>query len=243
MGCYAGLSGIRVADDIVKGNPAAVVLQVAVELCSLHFQKRHEPDFMFAHCLFGDGCGAAIFTGEARSEAPLARVLHTHSVVSGNSLDQMSWRIGDTGFEMRLSPLVPKTLAREAGVFVEHLLEGETAADEIGTWAIHPGGKKILQELQHVFECDDEQIEPSFSVLRDYSNMSSASIFFVLDECLKRGCDAPIAALGFGPGLTIEGLLLQPIKTGHDKAMVVSDSPAAMLSGSIVPHSQLSPRQ
>jgi|ETNmetMinimDraft_15_1059895.scaffolds.fasta_scaffold00150_4 predicted naringenin-chalcone synthase len=229
MGCYAGFTGIRAAEDIVRGNPDAVVLQVAVELCSLHFQKRPEPDFMFAHCLFGDGCGAAVFAGEGRSETPLARVLHTHSIVSDHSLDQMSWRIGDTGFEMRLSPQVPETLTREAGVFIDRLLDGNIAPKEIGTWAIHPGGRKILEELQLAFEWNDEQIEPSFSVLRDYSNMSSSTIFFVLDECLKRGCDAPIAALGFGPGLTIEGFLLQPV-TRHVQRTADAES-APMLQG------------
>jgi predicted naringenin-chalcone synthase len=243
MGCYAGLSGIRTADDIVKGNPDAVVLQVAVELCSLHFQKRPEPDFMFAHCLFGDGCGAAVFAGEGSSHSPLAKLLHTHSFLTGNSIDQMSWRIGDTGFEMRLSPQVPKTLAREAGVFVEHLLDGYISPDEIGTWAIHPGGRKILEELQHAFEWNDEQVEPSFNVLRDYSNMSSATIFFVLEECLNRGIDTPIAALGFGPGLTIEGFLLQPVRKRPATGVDASANSAPMVSSSSMHHSHLSPRQ
>ncbi|MDA0837034.1 MAG: type III polyketide synthase [Planctomycetota bacterium] len=239
MGCYAGLSGVRAADDIVRGNPDAVVLQVAVELCSLHFQKRPEPDFMFAHCLFGDGCGAAVFAGEGASHSPLARLVQTHSFVTGNSLDQMSWRIGDTGFEMRLSPQVPKTLAREVGHFMEHLLKGYVSPDEVGTWAIHPGGRKILEELQRVFEWNDEQLEPSFGVLRDYSNMSSATIFFVLDECLKRGWDAPIAALGFGPGLTIEGFLLQPVNKKRAQWVTAPARSATIVSGSVVHHSPL----
>lgn len=210
MGCYAGFNGLRAADDIVRADPGAVVLQICVELCSLHFQKRPRPDLQVANALFADGASAAVYAAAAPSEGPgLADVLASHGRIAPGTIDQMSWRIGDTGFEMSLDRRVPRSLKRHAPIFVEELLRraGQSASAAAG-WAVHPGGRKIVEEVRDALGLSEEDVASSFEILRDYGNMSSPTIFFVLDRELRRrrGC---VVAMGFGPGLTMEGAVLR----------------------------------
>jgi alpha-pyrone synthase len=210
MGCYAGFNGMRSADQIVRSQPRAVVLHVCVELCTLHFQKKASPDLLIANCLFSDGCAAAVYAAPGRGGKPLALVAGNHSHVEGDSLDQMTWHIGDTGFEMRLSVQVPRTLGRQAAPFVEALLDrASLARKDVASWAVHPGGRKIVEALAAPLDLGEEDLAPSYGVLNDYGNMSSATIYFVLDRRLRDGGPAgPVVALGFGPGLTMEGAVL-----------------------------------
>ncbi|HVA66745.1 MAG TPA: type III polyketide synthase [Elusimicrobiota bacterium] len=208
MGCYAGFNGMRLADEIIRGNPDAVVLQVCVELCSLHFQKRLSPDLLVANSLFSDGAAAAVYAA-ADGGRGIADVLATCSYVPSGSLEQMAWRIGDTGFEMRLDRQVPSTLKRHAPAFTEGLLrQANVARDEVAGWAVHPGGRKIVEAIGESMKLDGGSVQSAFDVLRDHGNMSSPTIFFVLDKELRRKRGGPVVALGFGPGLTMEGAAL-----------------------------------
>ena len=212
MGCYAGLSGLRVASSIVESDPNAVVLQVCVELCSLHFQKRPVPDLLIANSIFSDGCAAAIYANGERRDG-VAEVRASQSFVESGALDQMSWRIGDHGFEMRLAASVPERLRAGAHGFVDRLLaaSGIDATDVRG-WALHPGGRKILDEICDALTIDRAEASASYGVLADFGNMSSASILFVLERLLRKRRPGDISvALGFGPGLTIEGAVLQSV--------------------------------
>jgi predicted naringenin-chalcone synthase len=216
MGCYAGVSGIRTSHQIVQGDPNAVVLQVAIELCSLHYQKDMNADTIVANAIFADGSAAAVY-GSASSisdsaAAPPARVVATHSDVSADSLDRMSWRIGDHGFVMTLDAGIPAILREEVPGFVDALAEaGHIDASEIAGWVIHPGGRKIVESIQQTLDLTDDDVQSSYGVLREFGNMSSATILFVLQRELARGLPtgAPIAAMAFGPGLTMEGALLE----------------------------------
>ncbi len=218
MGCYAGVSGIRTCDEIVRADGDAVVLQVAIELCSLHYQTDASPDTIVANAIFADGASAAVYGGEERfaeragvGGAPVARVVGSHSDISADSLDKMSWRIGDTGFIMTLDAGIPAVLRDEAPGFVRALAKaGGVEREDIAGWAIHPGGRKIVESLQQTLELSDADVGSSYGVLRDYGNMSSATILFVLQRELARGLPAGsvVAALAFGPGLTMEGALL-----------------------------------
>ena len=211
MGCYAGFNGMRLADEIVRGQPDAVVLQICVELCTLHFQKRRQLDFQVANSLFSDGAAAALYGATDGQNGGLADVLGTHSRVSADSLEQMAWHIGDHGFEMRLDSRIPRTLKDNVPAFTEELLlRARTSRGDVAGWAIHPGGRKIVEGIRDALGLDDDLVRSSFDVLRDYGNMSSATIFFVLEKELRRR-RGPVVAMGFGPGLTMEGAVLSAL--------------------------------
>lgn len=205
MGCYAGFNALRMAGQILAAEPEAVVLQVCVELCTLHFQKKAVPGFIVANSLFGDGGAAAVFARPGRFQKGLGDLRATHSRVEAETLDHMSWRIGPTGFEMRLDREVPARLKAAAPGFVDELLGKAGLKRNQSAWAIHPGGRKIIDEVQVALRLTDFQVRSSREVLSACGNMSSATILFVLDLELRRAKSGAVTALGFGPGLTMEG--------------------------------------
>ncbi|MEO8082979.1 MAG: type III polyketide synthase [Ardenticatenales bacterium] len=223
MGCNAGFNGLRNAGAIVGADEGAVVLQVCVELCSLHFQRDDASETLIANCLFSDGASAAIWAADGRFPGGHGTLRGTHSRIHDDSLDQMGWRIGDHGFVMTLSDAVPDTLSEAIGPFVDVLLAGSgSARARVAGWAIHPGGKRIVEGLGRALALSDAQLSSAFGVLRDYGNMSSATILFVIQRELARlraageeggaagGDDGgDVVALGFGPGLSIEGAVLR----------------------------------
>ncbi|HSG54214.1 MAG TPA: type III polyketide synthase [Paracoccaceae bacterium] len=199
MGCYAGITALRTAAHLVRSQPDARVLVVAVELCSLHLQKTGNIEALLAMRQFADGAAAAIVTGSGPGlalSAPLSRTLH-------ESADLITWTIGDTGFAMHLSGEVPARL-------VEALIDPEVAAHigdpaTIDAWAVHPGGRSILDAVERGLALPPGKLDTSRSVLREYGNMSSATVLFVLARLMA---DQPAngLALAFGPGLAMEGL-------------------------------------
>lgn len=210
MGCYAGFGAMRLAGDVVSADPKAVVLVLSVELCTLHFQKRPTPDFQVANSLFADGAGAAVFAAGGTRPGGLGDLAACRGSVAPGSRDQMSWRIGDTGFEMGLDRRVPRTIERHAPAFVADLLaRAGLARAEAVRWAPHPGGKGIVTALTECLRLDEGQTESARGVLGGCGNMSSATIFFVLEREFARG-GGPLVALGFGPGLTMEGAVFVP---------------------------------
>lgn len=207
MGCYASMNSIRAADHIVRSEPDAVVLHVAVETCTLHFQIGEQTDTLVANTLFADGCAAYVFGAEHRHDGGIATVRGAYSAVESDTLDQMTWHVGDHGFEMTLSQDVPRTLHRAAPTFVAHLCDrADLAVDEVAGYAIHPGGRRIVEAIAEALSLGGDQADSSLEVLRRYGNMSSATIGFVLERefAARRG---PVVALGFGPGLTMEGVV------------------------------------
>lgn len=214
MGCHSGFNGLRTARDIVVANPKARVLQICVELCSIHLQKESRQHATIANCLFGDGCSATIYGQPRISDDRLVRIESASSLVAPHSTQQMAWRIRDTGFEMHLSSSVPDTIGQETHPFVNSLLDrAGRRLEEVAAWAIHPGGPRILDVVAESLGLEPDSLDASHSVLRDFGNMSSPTIFFVLDRLLgedyPEDCPSgPITLLGFGPGLTIEGAVL-----------------------------------
>lgn len=217
MGCYAGISGLRTCHQIVQADPNAVVLQIAVELCSLHYQTTPTVETVVSNAIFSDGAAAAVYTGQSNGRVagagePLAQVAAVHSAISPDSLDRMSWRISDHGFVMTLDAGVPDILQTQAPEFTRSLAAAANLQPEdISGWAIHPGGRKIVEAVQESLGLSADDVASSTSTLRDFGNMSSATILFVLQRELARTA-APggyIAAMAFGPGLTMESALLQ----------------------------------
>jgi predicted naringenin-chalcone synthase len=212
MGCYAGFNAMKLAQAAVAADPEAVVLVVSVELCTLHFQKRLLPDFMVANSLFADGAGAAVFAAPGARAGGIADLGAAHGSVAPDSLDQMSWRIGDTGFEMSLDRRVPATIRDHAPRFLAELLaRAGLSRAEVGRWAPHPGGRRIIAELAESLRLEEDDTVSARQVLAECGNMSSATIFFVLERELARGGAGPLAALSFGPGLTMEGAVFLPL--------------------------------
>lgn len=204
MGCYAGITGLRAAERIVRAYPDAVVLEVAVELSSLHVQRTLELRAALPNLLFGDGAGAAVYGGRGKG---LGRVLGGASRVVPEHQSAMTWTIGDHGFVMHLDAQVPEAIESAALPFVAALLERHgLGKDDVQAWAIHPGGRRIVTAAGQALGLGDLQLAPSLETLRDIGNVSSATIFFVLERL--RAQRGPVVALAFGPGLTLEGALL-----------------------------------
>jgi predicted naringenin-chalcone synthase len=216
MGCAAALIGFTSALEALRSaeNEKSTTLLVAVELCSLHLQTEPTRDNILANMIFADGCAAALFSN-ASALKPRLRLTRTHSYLFPNSSEFMGWKIGNFGFEMMLSSELPRIIKEEAipvlqGLFAQHGID----AEHIHHWVLHPGGRAILDALQEGLHVSDADMEPSRSVLRNYGNMSSASILFVMKELLatrtiQKGDD--VCAIAFGPGLTMEVAFLRGV--------------------------------
>ena len=209
MGCFLAFQGLAAADQIVRADPDAIVVQVCVDLCTLHFQKSRDVGDLVVNALFADGCAVAVF-GAARPDA-LVEVVTTASLADADNLGKMTWKIGDTGFEMFLSGEIPALLGESVAPFTRELLAsaGLDRADVDG-WVVHPGGRKIIEAVRDGLGLQDEDVATAFRVLRDYGNMSCPTMMFVLDEHRREAPEAGYSvALGFGPGLGIEGAVLR----------------------------------
>jgi alpha-pyrone synthase len=218
MGCQAALNGLKTADAICQSQPQAKVLLVCVELCSLHFQVENSLESVVVNAIFGDGAAAVILTAQSPETArgKLAYV-GGHSLLTPDSTDMMSWNIGNTGFLMGLSPKVPKAIAEHLPSYITALRDRyDLSSDtDLDFWAIHPGGRQILDQVQSVLQLSDPMIADSYGVLRDYGNMSSPTILFILERIWQQHRSGSEfkhgAAIAFGPGLTIEGCLFEQV--------------------------------
>ena len=216
MGCHGAFNGLRVARAFVEADPTACVLLCAVELCSLHLQEGWNPDHIVANALFADGAGAVVAVGsEVGSElgsevgsGGLQLVASSSTVLAGTE-DLMGWTIEDHGFSMVLSSQVPSRIAAHLRPWLDHWLAGQgLALPEVETWAVHPGGPRILRAVLESAGLQPAQIDLSTEVLSQFGNMSSATILFILERLRSRAGSGPCLALGFGPGLTVEAALL-----------------------------------
>jgi predicted naringenin-chalcone synthase len=214
MGCAAAFNGLRLAGHIVAAEPSARVLVVAVELCSLHLQPGSDPVQLVVASLFGDGAAAAVAGSPVESAEGLI-LAASASRVTPDSLGDMVWRIGDSGFILGISPDIPRAIGEAAPGMLRELL-GDPS--QLGFWAVHPGGRAIVDRVGQVFGLAGADLAATRTVLRDYVNISSATILFVLEELRRRlraaGPAEPVpgVAMGFGPGLVTEmaHLVYQP---------------------------------
>ena len=212
MGCHAALNGLRVARAFAEADADAVVLICCVELCSLHLQYGGDPEQVVANALFADGAAAVVASAQRPISFP-ALVLETNgSTVIPGSAGLMHWRIADHGFSMGLSPQVPQTVAQALRPWLDDWLGGwDLTPASISSWAMHPGGPRILSACAEVLELSPEQLQTSRAVLHDHGNMSSATVLFILQRLRHSANPGPCLALAFGPGLCAEVALFRLI--------------------------------
>ena len=210
MGCHGALNGLRVAKAFAESDPSATILLCAVELCTLHHQYTDEPQQIVANSLFSDGAAAAILRKTEGHAGPSIRVLDHASCWMPETQSLMSWRIGDHGFQMTLSPQVPLLIERELKVWMEKwLAKHGLGLDNIAHWAVHPGGPRILSASRKSLNLPEKALQVSQRILQDFGNMSSPTILFILQEMILQDVKGPIVALAFGPGIVFEAMLLQ----------------------------------
>ena len=216
MGCYAAFPALRMAEQFCRLDPDAVVLVLCVELCSLHLQVNDSHDMLLANALFADGAGAALVSAHTPRPGQNAMALDGFATrLAPEGLDAMAWTIGNHGFDMKLSGYVPKILGDQAmDLAASAFRQCEVDPTDITAWAVHPGGKAILDHIERSLSLPHDALAISRSVLRDFGNMSSATILFVLERMLAQGKGTgTVAAMAFGPGLTVEFGLLR--HAGH----------------------------
>jgi alpha-pyrone synthase len=197
MGCYAAINGLKLARHIVRSEPGASVLLINLELCTLHFQETQNLEKVLSFLLFGDGCAASLIRASDHGFA----LDSFRAVGVPDTRDLILWRIGDAGFDMELSGKIPGELRKTLRERATELDPG----NDVDLWAVHPGGRSVLDAVGDGIELPPDKLAVSRSILRHYGNMSSATVMFVLEEMMRtaqtgqRGC-----SMSFGPGLTAE---------------------------------------
>jgi predicted naringenin-chalcone synthase len=206
MGCYAAIHALKIADTICKSEKNAKVMIVCTELCTLHFQKEASLDNITSSLLFGDGAAAALIVHDEHKEKGLT-LDHFYSEVIARGKKDMAWQLSSSGFLMTLSGYIPELLEKDFSPLVSRALEkaGINKAD-ISRWCIHPGGTRILDAIHKSLELTNGELNNCYAVLKEYGNMSSATILFVLKKIMKEPAtkNEKIFGAAFGPGLTME---------------------------------------
>ncbi|GMA15128.1 type III polyketide synthase (plasmid) [Deinococcus metallilatus] len=222
MGCYAAFPALKMARAFCEADPDAVVLVVCAELCTIHMHSADDPDTLIANSVFADGAAAALISARPPAAGtPALRMDHFETTLTPPGVGEadMAWTIGDQGYDMVLSTYVPDIIEAHIQGALLPLLAHEAALAgaphrEVEHWAIHPGGRSILDKVQGSLGLSDDQLRPSREVLRRYGNMSSATVLFILADLLRSadeggaGDRGRVCAMAFGPGLTVESGLL-----------------------------------
>lgn len=214
MGCFAAFPALKMAKSFCETDPDAHVMVICLELCSIHLQNSEATDNLISASVFADGASGVIVSSN-RPQSAGYRLDQFAGSIAKNSEKDMAWTIGDTGFDMVLSTYVPDIIKSNLRSAVLPLFQNYSKdLQDIQYWAIHPGGRAILDKIEKNFSLRPEQLEASRSVLNEYGNMSSATIFFVLKYLLENqsGNEETTMAMAFGPGLTIESGLFTKIE-------------------------------
>src|SRR5690606_37366168 len=221
MGCYAAMPALRAARQFCLADPDAVVLVVSVELCTLHLRSAEDPDMIIASSLFSDGAAAGLVTARSfEPSVPAFSLDRFRTAIAPQGEKDMAWTIGDSGFEMVLSTAVPQIIGESIRTALRPLwsddqdlaaaFDDDRIGDPVAHWAIHPGGRSILDRVQERLHLTDEQLHPARDILRRYGNMSSATVLFVLRDILQSAqaqAGDRVAAMAFGPGLPADAAM------------------------------------
>jgi predicted naringenin-chalcone synthase len=211
MGCYAAIHALKLADAICRSTPGAKVVIVCTELCTLHFQHEPTTDNITSSLLFGDGSAAALVVAEDQDSAlpqPGIRLDSFYSEILTKGKKDMAWELSSTGFRMTLSSFIPDLIEEDLAPCVDRALaKNNRQRDGITHWCAHPGGKKILEAIHKSQNFTNGNLDDSYAVLKEYGNMSSPTLLFVLQRIMARldyGQQNTIFGVAFGPGLTME---------------------------------------
>jgi predicted naringenin-chalcone synthase len=204
MGCYAAINALKLARHIVRSEPSARVLAVNLELCTLHLHETAELEEILSFLLFADGCAAALVTAD-----PVGVEMNSfRAALVPDTRELIRWHIREQGFDMVLSGAVPGAIRTALSESRDEILGG---ANDIDLWAVHPGGRTVLDAVEQAFALPPAALTASRAVLNDYGNMSSGTVMFVLDRLMRaddgagrRGC-----AMSFGPGLVAETMMFR----------------------------------
>jgi alpha-pyrone synthase len=217
MGCYAAINALKAAYHICRSSPDAVVMIAGVELCSLHYQRSYEANQVVANALFADGAAVGIVSSKnikATNNKFGLTLQHFYAEFEQSASNDMVWRIGDAGFDLRLTPEVPNIVRENIKPLLDTLFtKTGLTKEDIDFYAIHPGGVKILEACEQALNIAKEQNAVSYDVLRNYGNMSSVTVLFVLEQYLKQFTaqdkGKKILACAFGPGITMESMIVE----------------------------------
>lgn len=222
MGCYGAFNGLKTADAIVRADARAKVLVVCVELCTIHFQKKTETDHLLSNALFADGSAAVLVESSPRPKQSF-RLRSFYCDLLPEGKEAMAWHVSDFGFEMTLTAAVPMFIQQGIGQLMERLLnQCHLTLDDIGHYALHPGGRRILEVIEEQLGITAHDDRYAYEVLRQNGNMSSATVLFVLKGIWNEMAsgeaalnpDKPnILSCAFGPGLTLESMVLEATTT------------------------------
>ena len=205
MGCYAAINALKLARHIVRSEPAARVLIVNLELCTLHLKETTDIEQILSFLLFGDGCAACLVSAD-----PVGTALDSfHAVLLPNTSDLITWNVGKFGFDMVLSGGVPAAIQDGLHDHIDDILGG-APVESIDLWAVHPGGRTVLDAVERGFSLKPADLAPSREVLRRYGNMSSATVMFVIENMMRSNARGQSGcAMAFGPGLIAETMLFR----------------------------------
>ncbi|MDO4263819.1 MAG: 3-oxoacyl-[acyl-carrier-protein] synthase III C-terminal domain-containing protein [Deinococcus sp.] len=221
MGCYAAFPALKMAKAFCDADPGANVLVICTELCTLHVNPGDDPDSIISSTVFADGAAGAVVSAQPPRSGQRALQLdafETTLTPPGDGEKDMAWSVGDQGYEMVLSSYVPDIIENHLHGALGPLLlnlaaELHASGAEVEHWAVHPGGRAILDKVQGSLGLSEEQMHPSREVLRQFGNMSSATVLFIIGQLLdtaqpgERAC-----AMAFGPGLTVESGLMTAVQ-------------------------------
>ncbi len=239
MGCYGAFNGLKTADAIVRADADANVLVVCVELCTIHFQKKTETDHLLSNALFADGSAAVIVEAQPRPDQAF-RLRSFYCDLLSEGKEAMAWHVSDFGFEMTLTSAVPTFIEQGIGQLMERLLtQCQLTLDDVGHYALHPGGRRILEVIEGQLGITAHDDRHAYEVLRQNGNMSSATVLFVLKEIwnelatgeVEIDPDRPnILSCAFGPGLTLESMVLEAVVAESAYATLELSSASAQVS-------------
>lgn len=210
MGCYAAIAALRVADAMCSKSIKTDI--VHTELCTLHHHPElHDASQLVVQSLFADG-----FIKYAITKQPQGshfRLLGAYEEIIPNSIDLMQWQLSDTGFQFHLSKEIPIAIAKHLNAFINRLCARTNTAEsriKDALFAVHPGGPKILDYVQKWLSLENEQLADSREILKNYGNMSSATLPHIWQRMLDRQENANLViSLAFGPGLTLAGAIFE----------------------------------
>ncbi len=213
MGCNAAFPAQKIADSFARSDKNARVLVVCVEMCTIHFQPKNDNDNLLSNTIFSDGAAALLMVSDEFASQQNLKGLYVkgfYSGLLGEGKNLMGWNIKPLNFEMVLNAGIPAFIGQKINHLINETSRNlDISADMIDKWAVHPGGRKILDQVKVQLGLNNGEMNYSYQILREYGNMSSPTILFILNLILEQEMEQgeKIMAIGFGPGISVDTAL------------------------------------